>query len=30
VQTCTNDTNLGVGNTVPRQVGLDLFWERRY
>jgi translocation and assembly module TamB len=30
VQTCTNDTNLGLGNTVPRQVGLDLFWERRY
>ncbi|PYO97490.1 MAG: hypothetical protein DMD60_06860, partial [Gemmatimonadetes bacterium] len=30
VQTCTTDTNLGLGNTVPRQVGLDLFWERRY
>ena len=30
VQTCINDANAIGGNTVPRQVGLDLFWERRY
>jgi hypothetical protein len=31
VQTCANDASLGLGSTtVPRQVGLDLFWERRY
>jgi len=30
VQTCFIDANATAGNTVPRQVGLDLFWERRY
>ncbi len=30
VQTCIIDANPGGGNTVPRQVGLDLFWEKRY
>jgi len=30
VQTCFIDANATQGNTVPRQVGLDLFWERRY
>jgi len=29
VQTCTNDPNPGAVSP-PRQVGLDLFWERRY
>ena len=30
VQTCNVDASPTGGNTVPRQVGLDLFWERRY
>ena len=30
VQTCSIDPTGTQGNTVPRQVGLDLFWERRY
>jgi translocation and assembly module TamB len=30
VQTCFIDANATGGNTVPRQVGLDLFWEKRY
>ena len=30
VQTCSIDPTGAQGNTVPRQVGLDLFWERRY
>jgi translocation and assembly module TamB len=30
VQTCLPDANSVQGTTVPRQVGLDLFWERRY
>src|SRR6266699_2545712 len=30
VQTCAIDAPGTQGNTVPRQVGLDLFWERRY
>jgi len=31
VQTCLPDVpNGGQATTVPRQVGLDLFWERRY
>ena len=30
VQTCSIDAPGAPGNTVPRQVGLDLFWERRY
>jgi len=31
VQTCLPDaSNSGQATTVPRQVGLDLFWERRY
>ena len=30
VQTCIGDTPGAQGNTVPRQVGLDLFWEKRY
>jgi translocation and assembly module TamB len=30
VQTCADATSEAQGNTLPRQVGLDLFWERRY
>jgi len=30
VQTCSSDANATVVNQPPRQVGLDLFWERRY
>src|SRR5437763_619781 len=30
VQTCTIDAPGTQGYAVPRQVGLDLFWERRY
>jgi autotransporter translocation and assembly factor TamB len=30
VQTCADATSEALGNTLPRQVGLDLFWERRY
>jgi len=30
VQTCIDAQTGAQGNTVPRQVGLDLFWERRY
>jgi len=31
VQTCLPDASSGgQATTVPRQVGLDLFWERRY
>jgi hypothetical protein len=30
VQTCIDTQTAAQGNTVPRQVGLDLFWERRY
>src|SRR5438309_107438 len=30
VQTCVIDAPGTPGNTVPRQVGLELFWERRY
>jgi hypothetical protein len=30
VQTCIDTQTGAQGNTVPRQVGLDLFWERRY
>ena len=31
VQTCLPDaSNSSQATTVPRQVGLDLFWERRY
>jgi autotransporter translocation and assembly factor TamB len=30
VQTCADPTSEAQGNTLPRQVGLDLFWERRY
>ena len=30
VQTCGDPTSETQGNTVPRQVGLDLFWEKRY
>jgi hypothetical protein len=30
VQTCGDPTLETQGNTVPRQVGLDLFWEKRY
>jgi autotransporter translocation and assembly factor TamB len=29
-QTCSDPAAETLGNTVPRQVGLDLFWERRY
>src|SRR5213078_1879196 len=29
VQTCIDAQTGAQGNTVPRQVGLDLFWERR-
>jgi len=29
VQTCS-DATATVVNQPPRQVGLDLFWERRY
>jgi translocation and assembly module TamB len=30
VQTCADPAAEAQANTVPRQVGLDLFWERRY
>jgi hypothetical protein len=30
VLTCGDPATEAVGGTVPRQVGLDLFWERRY
>ena len=30
VQTCADPAGDTQGNTVPRQVGLDLFWEKRY
>jgi hypothetical protein len=30
VQTCGDPTSETQGNTVPRQIGLDLFWEKRY
>ncbi|HET7295859.1 MAG TPA: translocation/assembly module TamB domain-containing protein [Gemmatimonadales bacterium] len=30
VQTCGDPAGETQGNTVPRQVGLDLFWEKRY
>jgi hypothetical protein len=30
VQTCLDASTGGQGTIVPRQVGLDLFWERRY
>ncbi len=30
VQTCGDPALETQGNTVPRQVGLDLFWEKRY
>jgi len=30
VQTCADPTTESQGVTVPRQVGLDLFWEKRY
>jgi len=30
VQTCGDPSGETQGNTVPRQVGLDLFWEKRY
>ena len=29
-QTCSDPAAETLGNTVPRQVGLDLLWERRY
>ncbi|HVH67839.1 MAG TPA: translocation/assembly module TamB domain-containing protein [Gemmatimonadales bacterium] len=29
-QTCTDPAADPLGTTVPRQVGLDLFWEKRY
>ena len=30
VQTCADPSTESQGGTVPRQVGLDLFWEKRY
>ena len=30
VQTCLDAATGGQGTTIPRQVGLDLFWEKRY
>jgi TamB, inner membrane protein subunit of TAM complex len=30
VQTCADPASDPQGTTVPRQVGLDLFWEKRY
>ncbi len=30
VQTCADPGTESQGGTVPRQVGLDLFWEKRY
>src|SRR5437667_7750587 len=30
VLTCGDPATEGIGGTVPRQVGLDLFWEKRY
>ena len=30
VLTCGDPGTEGIGGTVPRQVGLDLFWEKRY
>ena len=30
VQTCADLSSETQGNTVPRQIGLDLFWEKRY
>ncbi len=30
VLTCGDPTTEGIGGTLPRQIGLDLFWEKRY
>ena len=30
VQTCADPASETLGNTVPRQIGLDLFWEKSY